>query len=292
MHAIREQEAVQLDWNRIWQESCRRRKGDRNDREFWNKRAPSFANHAKESSYVTDFLRVTALPADWSVLDVGCGAGTLAIPLASAVQRVTAADFSVTMLAILSARCREQGLTNVTTRLLSWDDDWDAAGIEKHDVAIASRSLVVEDLAGAIQKLSGRARHRVIISSLVGDGPFDRRIFHAIGRNLDRGPDYICVYNLLHQMGIYADVTFVSNVNEVGKTFQDLDDTFIGYGWMLGEMTAEENRKLRKYLESHLVRTKDGYTLDYRHHVRWAILSWNKNASSQKRSNICISPIV
>lgn len=286
MNATCKQEAVQLDWNRIWQDSCRRRKGDRNDREFWNKRAPSFANHAKESSYVADFLRVTALPADWSVLDVGCGAGTLAVPLAGSVRQVTAADFSVTMLAILAARCREQGLTNVSTQLLSWDDDWDAAGIEQHDVAIASRSLVVEDLAGAIQKLASRARHRVIISSLVGDGPFDRRIFNAIGRDLDRGPDYICVYNLLHQLGIYADVTLVSNAGEDGKSFEDLDDAFTSYGWMLGEMTDEEKRRLRTYLENHLVRTKNGYALDYHHHVRWAILSWNKNASPEKGSAI------
>ena len=277
MNATCKQKAIQLDWNRIWQESCRRRKGDRNDREFWNKRAPSFANHAKESSYVADFLRVTALPADWSVLDVGCGAGTLAVPLAGSVRQVTAADFSVTMLTILAARCREQGLTNVSTQLLSWDDDWDAAGIEQHDVAIASRSLVVEDLAGAIQKLASRARHRVIISSLVGDGPFDRRIFNAIGRDLDRGPDYICVYNLLHQMGIYADVTFVGNRGEERKIFADIDDAVSGYRWMIGDMSSEEEKKLRGYLERHLDKTEFGFMLDYQHPVRWAILSWDKD---------------
>ncbi len=272
--------AVKPDWNRIWQESCRKRKGDRNDQEFWNKRAPSFANHARESGYVTDFLHYLAPQSDWSVLDMGCGAGTLAIPLADSVRQVTAVDFSETMLAILSERCREKGFTNVTTRLLGWQDDWEAAGIERHDVAIASRSLVVEDLAGSIEKLAGRARHRVIISSLVGDGPFDRRIFTAIGRDLDRGPDYICVYNLLHQMGIYADVTFVSNEGEDRKIFQDQDDAVAGYRWMISDMTGEEEYKLRQYLERHLVSMGDGYALDYQHLVRWAILSWNKDGKN------------
>lgn len=265
-----------MDWNRIWQESRRKRKEDRNDQEFWNKRAPSFANHARKSSYVTDFINYLSPKADWSVLDVGCGAGTLAIPLADSVRQVTAVDFSETMLSILTERCRKKGLTNVTTRQLRWEDDWDVAGIESHDVAIASRSLVVEDLAGAIAKLTGRARRRVIISSLVGDGPFDRRIFTAIGRDLDRGPDYICVYNLLHQMGIYADVNFVSNEGEDRKIYEDLDDAVTGYSWMLGELTAEEKWRLRRYLESHLVGTGDGYALDYQHFVRWAILSYNK----------------
>ena len=276
MNTAKQQEPAILDWDLLWRQSCKRRKGDRNDREFWNKRASSFADHARESSYVADFLRITALPPQWSVLDVGCAAGTLAIPLAERVRKVTAVDFSENMLAILSERCREKGVTNVKTHLLSWEDDWQAADIERHDVAIASRSLVVEDLSGAISKLAAMARHRVIISSLVGDGPFDRRIFQAIGRDLDRGPDYICVYNLLHQMGIYADVTFAGNGGEEKKAFTGLDDAVSGYRWMINEMTVEEEQRLRSYLERHLEKTEVGYVLDYQHPVRWAILSWDK----------------
>jgi len=277
MNTARQQEPTGLDWDLIWRQSCRRRKSDRNDRDFWNKRASSFADHARESAYVTDFLRIVDLPPEWSVLDVGCGAGTLAIPLAPRTRRITAVDFSENMLAILSERCREKGLNNVRTRLLGWEDDWIAAGLERHDVAIASRSLVVEDLSGAIRKLVSMARRRVIISSLVGDGPFDRRIFQAIGRDLDRGPDYICVYNLLHQMGIYADVTFVDNRGEARKTFADIDDAVSGYRWMIGDMSSEEEEKLRGYLERHLEKTEFGSMLDYHHPVRWAILSWDKD---------------
>lgn len=270
-------DGMKLDWNRLWRESSRQRKSDRDDREYWNKRAPSFANHASKSWYVDDFLGFLDPQPDWEVLDVGCGAGTLAIPLAGMVRRVTALDFSETMLAILSERCREQGCSNVTPRLLGWEDDWNAAGVAMHDVAIASRSLVTEDLAGAIEKLAGRARRRVVISSLVGDGPFDRRIFTAIGRDLDRGPDYIWVYNLLHQMGIHADVTFVSNAGEGPKTFKNLEDAVTGYGWMVGEMTGEEEGLLHRYLQAHLVAKGKEWVLDYRHLVRWAILSWDKS---------------
>jgi SAM-dependent methyltransferase len=264
-----------LDWNEVWQDASRRRKGDRNDREFWNKRAPSFASHARESGYVTDFLQQMTIPSDWSVLDVGCGAGTLAIPLSERVRTVTALDFSETMLEILDTRCYENGIDNIVTRHLSWEDDWAAAGLEPHDVAIASRSLVVLDLAAAIEKLVGYARRRVVISSLVGDGPFDRRMFAAIGRDLDRGPDYICVYNLLHQMGIHATVTFVDNTLEEQKTFKDLDDAVEGLRWMIREMTETEEEKLRTYLSTHLVKAGVRWRLDYLHLVRWAILSWD-----------------
>ena len=157
MNTARQHEPAGLDWELIWRQSCRRRKGDRNDREFWNKRASSFADHARESSYVTDFLRITALPPQWSC--PGCRlrrrnpGNSFGRPR---YARLPPWISRRTMLAILSERCREKGETNVKTHLLSWEDDWQAADIERHDVAIASRSLVVEDLSGAISKLAVR----------------------------------------------------------------------------------------------------------------------------------------
>jgi SAM-dependent methyltransferase len=212
---------------------------------------------------------------EWSVLDVGCGAGTLAIPLAGLVQAVTAIDFSDVMISILGERCWEQAITNVTPRVIGWEDDWDMAGIAEHDVAIASRSLVVEDLHAALSKLDSKARRRVFISSLVGDGPFDRRIFEAIGRELDRGPDYICVYNLLHQMDIFADVTFVMN-GDGEKVYSSIEEAVQGFRWMIDDMTADEEARLRIYLEGHFVKKEGGWALSYHHEVRWAIISWSK----------------
>ncbi len=278
---VEKQEHTGGKWEQIWQQACRRRKSDRNDKAFWNRRAPSFAEHAKNNFYIDGFLRLMSPESHWSVLDVGCGAGTLALPLASRVERITAIDFSENMIDILAKRCRDESVTNVLPRILDWQDDWDAAGIETHDVAIASRSLVVEDLRGAVLKLAAKARHKVIISSLVGDGPFDRKIFKAIGRELDRGPDYICLYNLLHEMGIFADVTFVSNQEEdevcsdLNKVYVDIEDAVQSYRWMINDMTIEEEARLRVFFESHLVKKAGGYTLSYHHPVRWAIISWN-----------------
>jgi hypothetical protein len=109
----------------------------------------------------------------------------------------------------------------------------------------------------------------------VGDGPFDRRIFDAIGRNLNRGPDYIYVYNLLHQMGIHAEIRFVFNGGG-NKVFQNIDDAFEKFNWMLGSLTPEEATNLRRYFEQHLCKTRGGWTLAYKHTVRWAVIYWNK----------------
>ncbi|NTU43683.1 MAG: class I SAM-dependent methyltransferase, partial [Nitrospirales bacterium] len=192
-------ETKQIDWNRLWMDARTERTKKWDGKAFWNKRAPSFAKHATESGYAKDFLAIMRPEPHWTVLDVGCAAGTLAIPLSCKVQAITAMDISDVMLEMLSERCRDQGIGNIRTLKGGWEDDWDALGVEEHDVAIASRSLIVNDLRTAITKLNNAARKRVILSSMVGDGPFDRRIYEAVGRDLNRGPDYIYVYNLLHQ---------------------------------------------------------------------------------------------
>lgn len=265
-----------LNWNTAWREARRKRKHDQSDNTFWNRRAPSFAKHTKTSSYARNFLRFMNPQPEWSVLDIGCGAGTLAIPLAGLVRTITAIDFSDVMISILDKRCWDLGVTNISTRVLGWEDDWETSGIREHDVAIASRSLVVEDLQTAIIKLDRMAKRQVFITSLVGDGPFDRKIFEAIGRNLDRGPDYLYVYNLLNQMGILADIAFVTS-GDNNKTYTDVDDAVKGLHWMLNDITAEEESRLKAYLEQHFVKTKKGWVLSYQHPVRWAIISWKKH---------------
>lgn len=262
-----------IDWNKVWQEARKHRRHDRGGKQHWNKRAPSFAQHARTSTYQHDFVRLMVPQPEWSVLDVGCGAGTLAIPLATRVRQVTAIDLSDAMIGILRDYCREQGIDNIRSQVVGWEDDWEQAGIDMHDVAIASRSLVVNDLHAALIKLQSKARHRVCLVSLVGDGPFDRRIFEAIGRELDRGPDYIYVYNLLYQMGIHAEVQFINN-GDGGRVYRDLEDAVDKFHWMLGQLTAEEAASLRRFFADHLRKTDGGWTLKYRHAVRWAMISW------------------
>ncbi|MBV5328114.1 MAG: class I SAM-dependent methyltransferase [Chlorobium sp.] len=265
-----------IDWNMIWCDAQKQRQGSRNDNACWNRRAPEFANHAKKTGYASRFIELMNPQPNWSVLDVGCGAGTLAIPLNPLVQQITAIDFSEVMIDLLNQKCREDGITNIDTHILSWEDDWEAAGITEHDVVIASRSLVVEDLQAAIIKLAGKARQKVILSAPVGDGPFDRHIYAAIERDFNRRPDYICVYNLLNQMGILADVTLITNETDK-KVYTNIDEAVQKINWMIEDLTDEEEALLRTYFECHLIKQPEGWVLDYQHPVRWAFISWSKS---------------
>jgi SAM-dependent methyltransferase len=263
-----------IDWNEVWRTIQGEKHAIRRDPKFWDKRAPEFTRRAEASGYIGRFMAVMNPQPDWTVLDIGCAAGTLAVPLAPIVNRITAMDPSDGMLALLEKRRQKQGLANINIVKCGWEDDWDALGIGVHDVAVASRSLVVEDLRGAILKLQRYAAKRVYISTLVDDGPCDRRIVAAAGRPFYPGADYIVVYNLLRQMGIHADVTFICKSKE--KTFDGVEDALNSMRWMVHDMTTEEEIKLRNYLSEHLVMENGRWKMPGRRTVRWAVIWWDK----------------
>ncbi len=65
------------------------------------------------SLYAQDALDLARLPENSEVLDVAAGPGTLSFLAAEKTRKVTAVDFSKTMLDILKRRAAESGLTNI-----------------------------------------------------------------------------------------------------------------------------------------------------------------------------------
>lgn len=92
-------ELLAADWNGEWMRlQADRRRAD--DSFEWDKRARHF-RPLETAPYARDFMKLLALEPDESVLDMGCGAGSIAIPLAQAGHSVIAADFSPAMLGTL-----------------------------------------------------------------------------------------------------------------------------------------------------------------------------------------------
>ncbi len=263
-----------VDWNRAWHARNSRRSSPKKGVEFWDGRAASFAGTRSETGYADRFLSIMNPQAHWTVLDMGCGGGTLAIPLAKSVASVTAVDASKEMLAVVRARCEDEGIDNVTTLHGRWEDDWAQLGVGVHDVAIASRSMVGEDLRASVLKLDRAARKGVYIATIVGDGPHDRRLFEAIGRPLDAGADYIYNYNMLYQMGILANVTFVEESR--ARTYDTPEEACASVRWMFGELNSAEEERLGAYVREHLVIRDGRCRFSYSTIIRWAVMWWHK----------------
>jgi len=160
-----------IDWDTMWLESRAHKSWKKKKSSDWDRRAAGFAERNLDSPFVAQFLSRLQVEPEWSVLDVGCGPGTLAIPLARQVRRITALDYSAAMLDELGKRARQESLTNIRTIQGSWDDDWQKLSIARHDIAIASRSLSVDNLADALRKLKPMPDEEArVIAHLPGKG--------------------------------------------------------------------------------------------------------------------------
>jgi SAM-dependent methyltransferase len=263
---------AETDWNRLWQALRARRGSSRRDSAFWDDRASSFAEGSAETEYADAFISLVQPEADWTILDMGCGSGTLAVPLSKRVSSVTAVDFSQGMIDVVRARCAEENISTIATIRASWEDDWAGCGIGVHDVAIASRSMVADDMATSILKLAGAARKRVYIVTIVGDGPYDRTLFDALGKDLRRNPDYIYTVNLLYRMGICANVGFITEHRQ--RVYADIDAAAAGVRWMVGDLGSDKRGKLLGYLQNG--RSREDGPLHHVFDIKWAVISWDK----------------
>lgn len=264
----------EVDWNRICWEKRKQKSSPSAATAYWDKRAPAFARNSSKSDYSEKFLRMLEVKPHWTLLDVGCAAGTLAIPLAERVKQITALDISGTMLSLLRERCRDLNVSTIQTVQGAWEDDWDALGIGEHDVALASRSLITEDFENALAKLNKAARKRVYVSTIVGDGPHDRRIYRALGRDLNPGPDYIYLCNLLYRMGIRANVNFITYQER--NSYENLEDAFAIISSKMEVTPPEEAVLLRAFLEEHLVCKEGKWMMSYPRKICWAVIWWDK----------------
>jgi SAM-dependent methyltransferase len=235
----RAQEAQPTQGNDVWQDSA-----------YWDSRAANYAAHAGSSSYCQAFIDLLGQPKKKLILDFGAGAGTLAIPLAKAENRVLACDFSAKMLEGLAHRAEAEKLTlvadinaieatakqrfaslgssltggQIAPKLLSWADNWADAGIgEKSvDIAIASRSTMVADLGEAFDRLERTARERVAVTMAT---EFRPRSFKMLGSDADGAsamggyvPDHILAMNILFFKGAYPELHYIDSYKDVEKT--------------------------------------------------------------------------
>lgn len=103
---------------------------------FWAARAPRFRPGTSESEELPYLLSLAREDDDW--LDIGAGAGRLAIPLSRVVRRVIALDTSEVMRAGLVEAAREAG-TQVDVLAVRWPEDSD--GLPTVGVTLAANML-------------------------------------------------------------------------------------------------------------------------------------------------------
>lgn len=272
------------DWNEEWKLlQAARQHAD--DAAVWDARAKTFSvKHGSQSGYVARFLELADVKPGETVLDMGCGTGSLATPLAQAGHAVIACDFSRGMMDVMVADQAELGVTGVKAHIMSWADNWDDHGVGENcaDVAIASRSIATADLREALFKLSRAARRRVCITLPASASPkSDDALLRAAGLGSAIGLDFLYAFNILGQMGAKPEVAYIPNTRmELFESFDDALGTFTGIARAAGagiaspaQMDAVPDR-LGEWLETNLVQGEEGWHLREPRDVTWAFLAW------------------
>jgi len=233
----------------------------------WDKKSKEMAPRMQKSRYVEDFISKMKLDKDDVVLDIGCGPGTLAIPLAKLVKHVIAIDFSASMLKELKAYAASEGITNITTYHIGWDDDW--SEITDVDIVVASRSIEVLDIEAALLKISNLASKACYVSYKTGGSFVDMEILDYIGKKIVTKPDFWYLPILLYKEGY---IPFVDYIPTSGGSVQFTDsEQFVkSLIWSLGSLDDSQIQKAKEYYRLYIQSgiNKPKSTL-------WAFISWS-----------------
>ncbi len=271
-----------IDWQLLWRQSRAEKSWKSKDAKGWDEKAPAFAGRMRDSAYAERVISHLDLSKDLSVLDIGCGPGTLAVPIAGKVKRVTAVDYSQAMLDLLEQQAAVYGVDNITTVNCAWEDDWSAFGIDSHDIVIASRSMNIDDLAGGLNKMNDYADRQVFVSERIAPSPFDPDAFQAVGRPFNSGPDYIYTVNMLYSLGIHPRIELIE-LDRILR-FANFSQALNSHTWMFKGLQPEEERLLEKFLRERIIKQEQDHLLIKRNYPqRWALLSWAKEAGGQTR---------
>lgn len=257
---------LDLDFGLLYREHFAASGGRQKPPESWDARAAEQGRDAGGSLYADEFVRRMDLTGCRTLLDVGCGPGTIALAVAPRLERVYGLDYSRGMLDAMLANAAAQGLGNVEAILRSWDEAWD--DVPECDVVVASRSTLVLDMEDALSRLDAKARRRVCLTSLVGGRFVPAEVLAVLGREQPAFPDYIYIVNLLHRMGRHPRLDYI-RVERRQEEAPGLERLVRRVESSLGVLRGEERERLEAWYNADPARASRA-----REPFRWAFVSW------------------
>jgi SAM-dependent methyltransferase len=279
-----------IDWTTMWKEACGNSpwKG-LSSRELWDKRAAKFnkridnvktdGEKLDKDDYIYKMLARIETTPECTVLDIGCGPGTLAIPLAKKVKSITGLDISSEMLKHLKENADKDGISNIKYINCSWDDAVVGKDVEPHDIVVASRSLSPQDLKESMLKLASAAKKAVYFTLPVVHLPFDWEVYQVIGRIERKHPSYIYVFNTLYQMGIQANLEILNS--KIRVKFSSVAEAMDDLQWRTTPFSDTEKEKMKKYLEIKFAEQKDSPVFRHEGFSKWALIWWKTEENRQ-----------
>ena len=263
-------------WNGMHATSCRQKQqlGDSQEK-YWagSANVQQFAQHQQQELSGRVKWELASLPfeAGSTVLDIGAGPGTLAVPLAKRGVQVTALEPSAPMLEALEAYRRAEDAPAVAAIQSTFED---AENLGVYDYVLSSFSFMHGDLKAVLEKMNAAAAKEVHIFWFLTSPAKSRGnedlwpLIH--GEPYAGEPTADIIFGALHQLGIRANMTTFGYTSKKG--YANLEAACEEYGRRMLATTAEQTEIIRKYVIEHAVQVPEGFIMPAQHetaHLWW-----------------------
>ena len=256
-----------VDWNEVWKARQERHESSKHfddPSHNWDRRENAERYRTGSKGEYDPRVRMTVAGLDITfrsrVLDIGAGPGTLAIPLAPLVREITAVEPGKGMVDLLYEEMEREGINNITCVQKRWEDvDPTRDLAAPYDIVLSSLALTMEDLQASLRKMDVVSSQYVYIYWFA-DPPFWERMYIDLwpdlhGETYHPGPKADCLFNLLYQMGILANVEMLP-LDKVYR-FATKKEMVAFFKNRFGVTTAAQQRVLDRYLAP-LIRQEGG----------------------------------
>ena len=242
------------------------------DDDFWQPYARFFRlDPRRQDDPVLDVL-LSMIEPECSALDVGGGAGRMALPMALKCEHVNVVEPSDSMITQLRESAMESGIENVLVTQASWED----AEVEAADVVLCAHVVYgVADIEPFVRKLEAHANSLVVLLAFI-ESPMNRisRFWKPVhGEERIDMPALPELVNALWEMGIYPDVQMLAPVMPDKFEDREVALTQLRNRLYVPSGSAEEGR-LRAAMDELLEDVDGGVMVKGIAPVRQGYLSW------------------
>src|SRR5262245_32578095 len=216
------------------------------------------------------------------LIDVGGGAGRVALPLALRCREVITVDASPGMGAEFTAAAAEAGITNARFVHSNW---LEAEGFQG-DVALTSNvTYFVRDIVRFVEKLAAAARRRVMMTVWSVPNPNQSSpLFHLVyGEEQAAAPGHRELLPVLWDLGILPDVRVLLGVPQVQggplgaqlpQTPEDAVQLALQGQWLAPHDQARARQLIEEHFAELFAPSPQGFRLLWRQQAREILITW------------------
>ena len=262
------------DWNEIWGKKIKQwhQGAGKACREFWEDETSAEVYAEKQArrnqERVDEMLPLLNLKPEFKVLDIGAGPGSLALPMAPQVAGVTTVEPAHGMNQVMAREIARQGMENIRCVQKAWEEVDVTRDLDgPYEVVLASMSLGMEDLRGAVEKMEQVCCGRVILfwhAGIPGWEEMPRALWPTLfNTQYHGGPKSDLLFQVLYQMGIYPQVQVTHH--RFSEIFPTMDMAVKFYSRRFPLLQEEHLPTVEAYIRENCRKHDNKWIMDFDH---------------------------